>query len=135
MQPYIKFRYIRGVEMLDNNKCILVYGLSNIELENIKELGYKIVEITTEMCEMTLMDVLMGAKFEIFNNNIIDENVILYNNLSEDELRKAIKDTRTKIKDGILAVVTPQSINWKINYLIKHLKEEKEWYSKVRKER
>ena len=130
MQPYIKFRYIRGVEMLDNNKCILVYGLSNIELENIKELGYKIVEITTEMCEMTLMDV-----FEIFNNNIIDEKVILYNNLSEDELRKAIKDTRTKIKDGILAVVTPQSINWKINYLIKHLKEEKEWYSKVRKER
>ena len=86
------------------------------------------------MCEMTLMDVLMGAKFEIFNNNIIDEKVILYNNLSEDELRKAIKDTRTKIKDGILAVVTPQSINWKINYLIKHLKEEKEWYSKVRKE-
>ena len=135
MQPYIKFRYIRGVEMIDNNKCILVYGLSNIELENIKELGYKIVEITTEMCEMTLMDVLMGAKFEIFNNNIIDEKVILYNNLSEDELRKAIKDTRTKIKDGILAVVTPQSINWKINYLIKHLKEEKEWYSKVRKER
>ena len=135
MQPYIKFRYIRGVEMLDNNKCILVYGLSNIELENIKELGYKIVEITTEMCEMTLMDVLMGAKFEIFNNNIIDEKVILYNNLSEDELRKAIKDTRTKIKDGILAVVTPQSINWKINYLIKHLKQEKEWYSKVRKER
>lgn len=135
MQPYIKFRYIRGVEMLDNNKCILVYGLSNIELENIKELGYKIVEITTEMCEMTLMDVLMGAKFEIFNNNIIDEKVILYNNLSEEELRKAIKDTRTKIKDGILAVVTPQSINWKINYLIKHLKEEKEWYSKVRKER
>ena len=135
MQPYIKFRYIRGVEMLDNNKCILVYGLSNIELENIKELGYKIVEITTEMCEMTLMDVLMGAKFEIFNNNIIDEKVILYNNLSEDELRKAIKDTRTKIKDCILAVVTPQSINWKINYLIKHLKEEKEWYSKVRKER
>ena len=114
MQPYIKFRYIRGVEMLDNNKCILVYGLSNIELENIKELG---------------------AKFEIFNNNIIDEKVILYNNLSEEELRKAIKDTRTKIKDGILAVVTPQSINWKINYLIKHLKEEKEWYSKVRKER
>lgn len=135
MQPYIKFRYIRGVEMIDNNKCILVYGLSNIELENIKELGYRIVEITTEMCEMTLMDVLMGAKFEIFNNNIIDEKVILYNNLSEDELRKAIKDTRTKIKDGILAVVTPQSINWKINYLIKHLKEEKEWYSKVRKER
>ena len=55
--------------------------------------------------------------------------------LNPEDIRKAIKDTRTKIKDGILAVVTPQSINWKINYLIKHLKEEKEWYSKVRKER
>ena len=121
--------------MLDNNKCILVYGLSNIELENIKELGYKIVEITTEMCEMTLMDVLLGMRLEIFNSNPIKEKVILYNNLSQDELRKAITDTRQNIKDGILAVVTQQSINWQISYLIKHLRDEKEWYSKVRKEK
>ena len=43
-------------------------------------------------------------------------------------------DTRQNIKDGILAVVTQQSINWKISYFIKHLIYEKEWYSKVRKE-
>ena len=48
--------------MLDNNKCILVYGLSNIELLNLSELGYKIIEITPEMCEMTLMDVLKGTE-------------------------------------------------------------------------
>ena len=135
MQPYIKFRYIRGVEMLDNNKCILVYGLSNVELLNLKELGYKIIEITPEMCEMTLMDVLLGMRLEIFNSNPIKEKVILYNNLSQDELRKAITDTRQNIKDGILAVVTQQSINWQISYLIKHLRDEKEWYSKVRKEK
>ena len=121
--------------MLDNNKCILVYGLSNIELLNLSELGYKIIEITPEMCEMTLMDVLKGTKLEIFNNNPIKEKVILYNNLSEYELRKAIMDTRQNIKDGILAVVTQQSINWKISYLIEHLIDEKEWYSKVRKEK
>lgn len=121
--------------MLDNNKCILVYGLSNIELLNLKELGYKIIEITPEMCEMTLMDVLLGMRLEIFNSNPIKEKVILYNNLSQDELRKAITDTRQNIKDGILAVVTQQSINWQISYLIKHLRDEKEWYSKVRKEK
>ncbi|MBP3914959.1 MULTISPECIES: DUF3783 domain-containing protein [unclassified Clostridium] len=121
--------------MLDNNKCILVYGLSNVELLNLKELGYKIIEITPEMCEMTLMDVLLGMRLEIFNSNPIKEKVILYNNLSQDELRKAITDTRQNIKDGILAVVTQQSINWQISYLIKHLRDEKEWYSKVRKEK
>ena len=120
--------------MLENNKCILAYGLSNTEFLNLKKLGYKIIEITPEMCEMTLMDVLLGMKLEIFNNNPIKEKVILYNNLSEYELRKAIMDTRQNIKDGILAVVTQQSINWKISYLIEHLIDEKEWYSKVRKE-
>ena len=127
--------YTGVIVMLDNNKCILVYGLSNIELLNLKELGYKIIEITPEMCEMTLMDVLLGMRLEIFNSNPIKEKVILYNNLSEDEIRKAIVDTRQNIKDGILAVVTQQSINWKISYLIKHLRDEKEWYSKVRKEK
>lgn len=121
--------------MLDNNKCILVYGLSNIELLSLKELGYKIIEITPEMCEMTLMDVLLGMRLEIFNSDPIKEKVILYNNLSEDEIRKAIVDTRQNIKDGILAVVTQQSINWQISYLIKHLRDEKEWYSKFRKEK
>ena len=127
--------YTGVIVMLDNNKCILVYGLSNIELLNLKELGYKIIEITPEMCEMTLMDVLLGMRLEIFNSNPIKEKVILYNNLSEDEIRKAIVDTRQNIKDGILAVVTQQSINWQISYLIKHLRDEKEWYSKVRKEK
>ena len=120
--------------MLENNKCILAYGLSNTELLNLRKLGYKIIEITPEMCEMTLMDILIGMKLEIFNNNPIKEKVILYNNLSEYELRKAIMDTRQNIKDGILAVVIQQSINWKISYLIKHLIDEREWYSKVRKE-
>ena len=43
--------------MLENNKCILVYGLTNIDLEFIKKLNYKIIEITPEMCEMTLGEI------------------------------------------------------------------------------
>lgn len=120
--------------MLYNNKCILVYGLNNIELNSIRELNYKIVEITPQMCEMTIKDILSGMRLDIFNSNPIKEKIILYNNLSQIELKEAIKDTRKSIKDGILAIVTEESINWKINYLIKHLIDEKQWYSKVRKE-
>ena len=106
--------------MINNNKCILVYGLSNLDLEYMKKLDYKIIEITPEMCEMTLRDILSGLRLDIFNNSPLKE--------------KVINDTREGIKDGILAVVTEQSINWKVNYLIKHLKNERDWYSKVRKE-
>lgn len=127
--------YTGVIVMLDNNKCILVYGLSNDDLEYIKKLQYKIIEITPEMCEMTLKDVLLGVRLNIFNSSPIKEKVILYNNLSQFEVRKAVNDTRENIKDGILAVVTEQSINWKISYLIKHLRDEKEWYSKFRKEK
>ena len=120
--------------MINNNKCILVYGLSNTELLNLRKLGYKIIEITPEMCEMTLRDILSGLRLDIFNNSPLKEKVILYNNLTEIEVKKVINDTREGIKDGILAVVIEQSINWKVNYLIKHLKNERDWYSKVRKE-
>lgn len=126
--------YIGVFVMLENNKCILAYGLSNTELLNLKELGYKIIEITPEMFEMTLNDVLLGMRLEVFNNNPIKEKIILYNNLSQCELKKAIMDTKQNIKDGILAVVTQKFINWKISYLINNLIYEKEWYSKVRKE-
>lgn len=120
--------------MLENNKCILVYGLSIMEVEHMKKLQYKIIEITPEMCEMTLLDILNGLRLDVFNSNPIKEKAIIYNNLSQLEIKDAIKITREYIKGGVLAVVTKESINWKINYLIKHLKEEKEWYLKTRKE-
>lgn len=120
--------------MLENNKCILVYGLTNIDLEFIKKLNYKIIEITPEMCEMTLGDILLGLKLNIYNNNPFKGKVILYNNLTQIEVKNAINDTKRGIKDAVLEVVTEEFINWKVNYLINHLKNENEWYSKARKE-
>ena len=52
--------------MLENNKCILVYGLTNIDLEFIKKLNYKIIEITPEMCEMTLGDILFHLRGKLY---------------------------------------------------------------------
>ena len=77
--------------MLENNKCILVYGLTNIDLELHKKLNYKIIEITPEMCEMTLGDILLGLKLNIYNNNPFKGKVILYNNLTQNRSEKCNK--------------------------------------------
>ena len=104
--------------MLDNNKCILVYGLTKDEIQWLNDLNYKVINISPDMCEMTVKEVLEGLRFEIINNNPIKEKAI----------------TRTKIKGGVLAMVTPNSINWTFNYLINHLIEEREWHLRNRKE-
>ena len=79
-------------------------------------------------------DILLGLKLNIYNNNPFKGKVILYNNLTQIEVKNAINDTKRGIKDAVLEVVTEEFINWKVNYLIKHLKNENEWYSKARKE-
>lgn len=122
------------LRMIDNNKCILAYGLSEDELQSLNELNYKVIEIRPEMIKMTVKDVLDGLRFEIINNNPIKEKVIIYNNFPEIKLRETIALTRERIQGGILAMVTPNSINWTFEYLISHLIEEREWHLKNRKE-
>ena len=41
-----------------------------------------------------------------------------------------IQTTRKIVKGGILAVVTPISKNWSVNYYVDHLIQEREAYSK-----
>lgn len=120
--------------MLKNNKCILAYGLSSLELDSLKKLGYKVIEVTSEMCEMTVNDILSGIRLSVINANPIKAKAIIYNNFLEFEMKDVIRETRNIVKDGVLAMVTPTSISWKFNYLIKHLIEEREWYLKNRKE-
>ena len=108
--------------MLENNKCILAYGLSDLELEKLRELKFKVIEVTPEI------------RLNVINGNPIKEKAIIYNNFLEFEMSDVIRETRSIVKKGVLAMVTPTSINWKFNYLIKHLIEEREWYLKNRKE-
>ncbi|MGL5352490.1 MAG: DUF3783 domain-containing protein [Clostridium sp.] len=121
--------------MLDNNKCILAYNFSELELNILKSSGIKVVEVSPEMLEMTIKDILGGLKFKTFNPDPIKEKTIIFNNFTDGELHKAIKAIREKIKGGLLAVVTPTTIDWKFNYLVKHLIEEKEWFVNQQKGR
>lgn len=124
-----------SISMLDNNKCILAYNVPERELQVLKEQEVKVVVISPEMVEMTIKDILNGLKFETFNSMQGRQSVILFNNFPDEELKETIVKIREKFKGGILATVTETSINWKFNYLIKHLIEEREWYLKQQKGR
>ncbi|MGG7059581.1 DUF3783 domain-containing protein [Clostridium nigeriense] len=121
--------------MLSNNKCILAYCLPEEELNTLKEDGFKVIEISAEMAEMTISNILDGLRFETVNANLPNETVILFNDFSDEEIKEAISSIRQRFKGGIFAAVTPNSIKWKISYLVEHLIEEREWYLKSQKGR
>lgn len=114
--------------MLSNNKCILVYNTPEEEIKVLKNEGFRIIEISEEMGEMTVSDILDGLKFETINKDMPRETVILFNDFSDKEISLVIKSIRQRFKGGIFATVTPNSIGWKFSYLVEHLIEEREWY-------
>lgn len=122
-------------KMLDNNKCILAYNFSEFELGILKLGNIKVIEVSFEMVEMTIKDILEGLRFKTFNPNPIKEKTILFNNFTDKELQEQIKQIRQKVKGGLLAVVTPTTMDWKFNYLIEHLIEEREWFLNQQKGR
>lgn len=121
--------------MLSNNKCILVHNVPEDEINELKDDGFKIIEVSDEMTEMTIFDILNGLRFETVNADLPKEAVILFNDFSDEEIKLTITDIRKRFKEGIFAAVTPTSIEWKFSYLLEHLIEEREWYLRSQKGR
>lgn len=121
--------------MLENQKCILVYGLEDYELRELQLSNHKLVNVTREMAGMKLKDILSGLRFETVDKFLPEEKVVIFNNFSDEEIYQMIKIVRAIVKNVILATVTPTSIEWNFNYLLQHLIEEREWYKKQQKGR
>lgn len=121
--------------MLSNNKCILVYNVPEVELKELRKDGFKLIEVSNEMVEMTVFDILNGLRFETIHADMPKETVIIFNDFSDEEIKSAISVIRSRFKEGIFAAVTPTSIEWKFSYLVEHLIEEREWYLRNQKGR
>jgi hypothetical protein len=119
---------------LTNNKKMLIYGFDKDEIALIDDLinknslpNYRIIQ--SSMISMKVKDILNGIKIEMFADKPISERVILFNNLSDEELNISIKEISSVLNPRpILAVITPTSIEWDVSYLIEHLLEEREWF-------
>ena len=121
--------------MLDNNKCILVYGITDEELEGLEKANLRTLRITNEMASMKIKDILDGVRILKYNNNLPNEKVMIFNNYSDEEVRENIRLVRSVVVGGILAVVTPTSSEWTFEYLVSHLIEEREWMANQQKGR
>lgn len=120
---------------MNNNKALLVYGLSKDEINSLRLIS-KVIEIKPEMVDLKVHEIASGK----LNEEVIEivdgmnERAILFNGFSDKEVSASIKKIRSAVKGGVLAVVTPISRNWSFRYLLGHLLEEREWYAKNQKE-
>ncbi len=114
---------------LENNKMLLVYGLSSEEMNHLKGTNLTIMEVTSEMTSMKIGQIIEGLKFQVYDKSLPQEKVVLFNNFSDEDLNIGIKFVRAIIgREAIMAVVTPTSIEWTFDYLLEHLMEEREWF-------
>ena len=120
---------------MNNNKALLVYGLSKDEINSLRLIS-KVIEIKPEMVDLKVHEIASGK----LNEEVIEivdgmnEKAILFNGFSDKEVSASIKKIRSAVKGGVLAVVTPISRHWSFRYLLGHLLEEREWYAKNQKE-
>ncbi len=113
--------------MLENNKCILVYGLKDEEIEMLKIVNLKLIKVKPEMVSMKVIDIVNGIRILTYRENMPEEKLILFNNCESQELYISIKFIRKMIPNAILATVTPLTNGWTFEYLLSHLIKEREW--------
>lgn len=115
---------------------ILIYGLNEQEISEFKKITseynlpkHKIIK--NDMGKMTVRDILNGLNLKVFNVNLPEEKIILFNNFTDIQLKYTINLIReTFTFSPILAVITPTSIEWTFESLLEHLIEEREWFKK-----
>ncbi|WP_294373850.1 DUF3783 domain-containing protein [uncultured Clostridium sp.] len=115
--------------MAINYKCILVYGLTDDELDKIQKRRLKFKVVNEKNAGAKINDLLVNSNIEAPCNELPeDEKAIIFNGYNDKELRETIKFIRRFIEGGVLAVVTEMSSTWNFNYLLEHLIEEREAY-------
>ncbi len=115
--------------MLNNNKCVLAYKLTEEELEKLKIANLKIINVVPEMWDMKIEDIINGLQFLKYKEDMPKEKIIIFNNCETEELYKLVKLVRSEIKGGILATVTPTTMQWTLEFLLRHLIRERDWMS------
>ena len=114
--------------MLSDCKTLLVYGLTKEEIQKIALKTERVTEITANMADTKIIDILNRVKKNVSEAELPDEKVIIFNKYTDSELQKKVKFIRNKIDNPVLAVVTPTSMNWTFKDLLEHLIAEREFY-------
>ena len=111
----------------ENHSTITSLEINDTENGNIKIDLCITVDSDNDNLSNEMMQKLLNKKEVIDEESSLpEEKVILFNGYGQNQLRTTIKSVRNLITGGILAVVTPISINWTFERLISHLILERE---------
>lgn len=115
--------------MTIKDKCILVYGLKEEEINKIESQNINVIEINNNIASMTLEQIINGnANENSYDELPQNEKALIFNGFKDDQLKYTIRYIRSFIQGGVLAMCTPQNYKWTFKYLLEHLMEEREWY-------
>jgi hypothetical protein len=120
------------VVFVNRNKVTLIYGFGEKEKEKIEGIVkkyhlHKVKEIDESMAGMKVGDILAEKAPALPKAKMPEEKVILFNDMSDEEIQTYIEHLRMSFKPlPILAVITETSEKWTFEYLVEHLVEERE---------
>lgn len=121
----------------ESEKILLIYGFDyNEQLklsELLKENNLPLYRVIDEsVVNLTLEDILRKKATDMCSSDLQKEKVILFNQCSDDDIKTTMRVVRASYSEKpIFAVVTHTSINWRFNYLLEHLIEERSRFEKT----
>ncbi len=118
------------------DKKIILGGWSENELDEIFKLSNdaNFITVNNSNLDNNIFDILEGNLNEKKGEQLY-EKIIIFHKFSKEEVFEFIKKfKKLKLQSPIFAVVTQHSINWKLNYLLEHLIEEREFFRKRKKD-
>lgn len=118
-------------------KRFIIYGFNNDEVSKMKNLirfvssDIEYVTVNNDDFNKTLGEVILNEKFNIEDQYILDEKIVIFQNIVAKELDVYFKILKNKLnKKIIFATVTPNSTNMKIEDLFNEFKMEREYFKK-----
>lgn len=116
---------------------ILIIGFEQDEVSRVREtLGeFDIYEVPEYCRDWIVAEVVAKAPTFEGSGNWHWRKFVIMHNLSNEEVKRVIKDVRSQGIDAIFATTTPTSLTWKLEDLLNELIREDEYFRKLREEK
>jgi hypothetical protein len=122
---------------MSENRKILVYGLSDEEKERLVSEGLNLHQIHDGNAGGTLAELIENKEIPHVGAPLGVVKIMIFCGYeTNDELKEIISTIRREhVFGSIMAVITRTNLEWKFDYMIEHLLEEREENRQIEKER
>jgi hypothetical protein len=118
-------------------RSLLVFGLSEAEMINLSKENLTLRVIHPGNAGATLGELIEGKEIPHTGKPLSEVKIIIFSGYeTNEELKEVITAIRREhVFGSIMAVMTQTNVNWKFDYFMEHLLEEREENRKIENER